>query len=106
MQISFFRGDDHQVRFNFKDKSVNPEKVFFTVKCEKGIVRMQKQLNQGITFEEGYYYITFIPADTEKLSCELNMTYDIQIIVQGKKYTVAKDDFIIEEDITTPDCEV
>lgn len=106
MTIKFFRGDDHQEKFRFKNFTGTIEKMYFTVKCENRIVRIKKRLNEGIELIDGWYCITFEPKDTENLECDKRMYYDIQIFVEGKKYTVIKGLFVLVEDITTPECEV
>lgn len=106
MNISFYRGDDHKVRFKFKNFTGAIDKMFFTVKDTNRVARIKKQLDNGISFYEGYYCIEFSPEDTDELPCYLDMIYDIEIIVGGEKKTVAKGKFILEEDVTTPDCEV
>lgn len=106
MDISFYRGDDHKVRFKFKNFTGTIDKMFFTVKCTNRQPRIKKNLDNGISRDGEYYVIEFSPADTDDLPCYLDMIYDIEIIVGGEKKTVAKGKFILEEDITTPDCEV
>lgn len=106
MEIRFYRGDNHQEKFRFKTFTGTIDKIYFTVKCVNKYPKIQKRLGDGIELIDGWYYITFLPSDTDKLSCDLKMEYDIEIIVSGKKYTVQKGSFILEEDVTTPDCEV
>ena len=106
MVINFYRGDDHQEKFRFKTFTGNIDDIFFTVKCKNRYPRIKKKLNNGIELIDDWYYITFVPADTEGLDCNIEMEYDIEIITGGKKYTVLKGVFTLEEDITTPDCEV
>jgi hypothetical protein len=107
VNIGYVRGDNHPIKFRFKTFTGDIEKMFFTVKCEKKFLRLQKTLKNGIVLkEDGYYYIDFVPEDTNNIDCDLKMTYDIQIVTSGLKYTVQKGAFILEEDITTPDCEV
>ena len=106
MIINFMRGDNHQVKFKFKTFTGSIDKMYFTVKCERKIVRVAKKLNEGIELVDGYYVITFVPEDTNELMCGIDMIYDIEIIVNGEKYTIAKDKFILEEDVTTPAEEV
>ena len=107
MEISFIRGDNHQERFRFKDFTGTVDDLFFTVKCKNRYIRIKKRLNDGINLnDDSWYYINFEPADTDNLPCDIEMEYDIQIITSGEKYTVQKGAFVLEEDITTPDCEV
>lgn len=106
MKISFFRGDDHEVKFRFPNFNGTIEMIYLTVKCSEKTTRLQKKLGDGIELVDNYYVVTFVPDDTNNLPCYLKMTYDIEIITGGKKYTVLKDEFEIEEDITLPKDEV
>ena len=105
MIIQFIRGDNHQVRFKFKTFTGVIDKMYFTVKCQLDRVRIQKKLGDGIKYENGYYTIFFVPEDTNGLMCT-EMRYDIEIIVNGETYTIMKNQFILEEDVTTPKEEV
>ena len=106
MEIKFFRGDDHLVRFRFTKYKGPIEKMYFTVKDNLRNVILTKYLDNGITKEDDWYVITFIPSDTDNLPFWDELTYDIQIIVNGKKHTIKKDVFNLEEDITRPAEEV
>lgn len=106
MMISFFRGDNHQEKFRFKKYTGKIDMVFFTVKDENKNPVIKKKLNDGISLLEEWYIINFLPEDTNNLKCDTVMKFDIEIITQGEKYTAEKGTFILDEDITTPDCEV
>lgn len=106
MEIKFFRGNDHEVKFRFPKFNGSIEKVYFTVKCGCKIKRLQKTLGNGIELVDDYYVVTFLPDDTENLMCDLAMKYDIKIITNGKKYTVHKNVFKLEEEVTTSKDEV
>lgn len=106
MKISFFRGDNHEVKFRFPNFNGTIDKIYLTVKCSEKKTRLQKKLNDGIKLEDNYYVATFVPEDTNDLPCYLKMVYDIEIITGGKKYTVIKDEFEIQEDVTLPENEV
>lgn len=106
MFISFFRGNSHQEKFRFKSFTGKVDNIFFTVKCAEKKVRIKKKLNDGIELIDGWYYLKFVPSDTDELECNERMDYDITIIVRGEKYTVQKGVFLLKENITTPDCEV
>lgn len=105
-EIKFIRGDNHQIKFKFKTQIDIIDEIYFTVKCEHKYPRIKKSLKNGIELIDGWYNIFFVPTDTDNIDCSLTMKYDIQLITGGKKFTVQKGDFILEEDITTPDCEV
>ena len=106
MTIKFVRGNDHEVRFRFKTFTGKIEKMYLTVKCSKKYKRLQKTLGNGIELIEGWYVITFVPADTNGIDCSLDMIYDIEIIVGGKRKTIKKDKFILIEEVTSPEDEV
>lgn len=106
MEIKLFRGNDHQVKFKFKNFTGTIDKMYFTVKCSSGKRRLQKKLDDGIAKENEWYVITFVPKDTNDLECYLKMTYDIEIVVEGKTYTVVKDRFVLDEEVTRPEDEV
>ena len=106
MDIEFYRGDDHQVKFKFNGFTGIVDELYFTVKCQHKYPRIKKKLGEGIELVDGWYVLTFIPSDTDGIECSLEMKYDIQLITGGKKFTVQTGEFILKEDITTPDCEV
>lgn len=105
MDIRFIRGDDHEERFRFKTFNGEIEQIYFTVKNKMKLAKIKKKLNDGIILKDGWYHLIFTPKDTDGLVRE-EMIYDIEIITNGLKYTVQKGRFILEEDVTTPDCEV
>lgn len=106
MEINFFRGNDHQERFRFKTFTGEIEKMYFAVKCKNKHIRIKKSLDNGIEFADDWYVVTFVPSDTENLPCDLEMVYGIKIVTNGKKYTVQKGAFNIEDEVVTSDCEV
>lgn len=106
MEIKFFRGDYHQTKFKFKTYKGPIDKMYFTVKCEERVVRIAKKLDDGITKDGDYYVITFEPEDTNNLPGGITMVYDIEIFVNDKPFTICKDKFTIDEDVTRPSEEV
>lgn len=107
MKIEFYRGDNHKVRFRFTKYKGEIEKMYFTVKDEVRNVILAKRLGDGSFEKDGeWYVIKFVPKDTDDLQFWLELTYDIEIIVQGEKYTIMKDEFKLKEDVTRPDEEV
>lgn len=104
--IEFYRGDNHQVKFQFKSFTGKIDEMYFTVKCEQKYPRVKKCLGNGIELIDDWYNVFFVPEDTDGIDCSLTMKYDIQIITGGKKFTVQTGEFNLLEDITTPDCEV
>lgn len=106
-EIKFFRGNYHQIRFKFKTYTGTPEKIYLTVRCEKGYKQLHKRLGNGIELVDDWYVITFLPEDTNDIDCSLDMTYDIEIVVDNKKpFTIKKDKFTLLEENTRPEDEV
>ena len=105
-EISFFRGNYHQIKFKFKTFEGTPEMIYLTVRCEKRYKQLHKRLGDGIELVDGWYVITFDPEDTNNIDCTLEMTYDIEIVVDDKPFTIKKDKFILLEENTRPEDEV
>lgn len=111
--IKMFRGDDHHVRVTVKRKLSTPPYTlvvqntagstsFLTVKKLSDDAPLV--LLQGVPFGDGStgeLAFDFVPADTENLA-PCPYTYDIQALIAGKTYTVAKGVFNLQEDVTRP----
>jgi len=111
--IKMFRGDDHHVRVTVKRKLATPPYTlvvqntagstsFLTVKKLSDDAPLV--LLQGVPFGDGStgeLAFDFVPADTENLA-PCPYTYDIQALIAGKTYTVAKGVFNLQEDVTRP----
>lgn len=106
MCISFNRGCDHEVKFKFKSYTGSIEKMWLTVKCKAKRKRLQKKLGDGIELVDGYYVVTFVPEDTYEIPCDLEMTYSIKIVTNGKKFIVKKDTFELIDGGTNKEDEV
>ena len=103
LEIKFMRGDNHYIQFKFKDFLQEVDFVYFTVRDNLDRVILTKKSGDGIEYDGEYYVISILPEDTNKLNKFLDkMVYDIEIMIAGEKFTVAKDRFIIEKDVTTP----
>lgn len=105
-KIEFFRGNYHETRFKFKTFTGIPEMIYFTVRCEKRYKRLHKRLGKGIEQVGDWFVITFLPEDTNDIDCSLEMTYDIEIVVDDKPFTIKKDKFKLLEEDTRPEDEV
>lgn len=105
--MEFTRGDTYKFKFQRLDANNKPimeksQKLWFTVKENYYSLtpKIQKTLENGITFdEEGYYHITIEHDDTK------NMNYgkyvcDIQVENDGIVTTIYKDEFILDEEVT------
>ena len=103
MQLT--RGDTAKFKFKRINAAGNvigtpADAIYFTVK-ENGYtdeILIQKTLND-IEFDGIYYHLTILPEDTNELKYG-TYHYDIEIIQDGVKTTVAFDEFIIAEEIT------
>ena len=83
--------------------------MYFTARDKNREVRIKKSLGNGIIKEGEYYIINFTPSDTnifEQIIDRLILIYDIEVIIAGETYTIAKDKIILEEDITKAEQEV
>lgn len=106
MDIKFFRGNDHQVKFKFKTFTGTPENIVFAVKSLTNEKLIVKKLNEGITKDDEWYVITFIPEDTTDINYDLKMKYAIKVIVDGKQYTAQRGKFILDDEVIRPADEV
>lgn len=117
VNISFTRGDTYGIRFQRKAEIINEDKeietkvieeisqnMWFTVKknfSDKAEVILQKTLEDGISFdEEFYYHIIINSTDTRDLKYG-EYVYDIQVENNGVVKTIAKGYFILENEVTT-----
>lgn len=103
-EIKFIKGDDHVVEYEVTGFG-EIEKAYLTVKCVERIARIKKNINNGIKISENIIRVSFTPEDTNDIPWYLEMVYDLEIISEGKKRTIIKDKFTLEEDITTPEDE-
>ena len=110
--MRIIRGDSKTITFQRKDKNKNvitemPEKMYLTIKeneYQKQAL-IQKTFDNGIKFENGTYYVDFVPEDTDSLSFG-EYVYDIEIINGDVKKTIKKDTFVIESEVTHKENEV
>ena len=114
MNIEIIRGDTKS--FKFQRKTTNnevitekPDKMFFTVKTgyySKDYL-FQKRLDTDITYkeEDSYYYFTINPSDTDKLNFE-DYVFDIEIIKNDIKKTIAKGTLKVGSEVTFAENEV
>lgn len=106
------RGDTKKYYFQRKDKdggviTEQPDSLYFTVKktvFDKTPV-LQKTLEDMTVDENSVYHFTIEPEDTDNLEYK-NYVYDIQVVQDGVKTTIAKGSFIIEEEVTFAENEV
>lgn len=110
--ISQTRGDTRKYKFQRKnaDGSVIlnvPNKMFFTVKQDftDDKVLIQKRLPDDFEIdEEGFWHFTIEPEDTNDLNYG-DYVFDVEVITDGVKSTIAKGGFVIEPEVTFADDE-
>ena len=110
--MKIIRGDSKTFTFQRKDKNgevitEKPNKMYLTIKqneYEKQAL-IQKTFDDGIRFENGTYYVDFLPEDTDNLSFG-DYIYDIEIINDGKPKTIKVDEFVIDKEVTHKENEV
>lgn len=111
--IEFYRGDTYSFKFQrFKNGEVIselPNKLYFTVKeknCSSNVA-FQKKLDDGIvkSEEDNYYHVTINPEDTDGLSY-LEYVWDIEVITDTYKKTLASGILRFKKEVTLPENEV
>lgn len=110
--MRIIRGDNKTFTFQRKNKNgeviaEKPDKMYLTIKqneYEKQAL-IQKTFDDEIRFENGTYYVDFLPKDTDSLSFG-EYVYDIEIINGDIVKTIKKDTFIIESEVTHKENEV
>ena len=104
--IEMIRGDTAGFYFQRIDAegeviTTQPESLYFTVKKNFNTIPfvLQKKLEDMRMDEEGTWHFTIEPEDTEELSYK-TYVYDIQVVQDGVKTTIAKGGFAIKEEVT------
>ena len=84
-----------------------PDKLYFTVKKKTTdkVVLIQKTLDDMQVDDDGTYHFTIEPEDTDELKY-MNYVFDIEVITDGVKTTIAKGGFTIEDEVTFAEDEV
>lgn len=102
--LTMVRGDT--LSFNMQcvnnaNETIEADNVFFTCKRaptdETAIFR--KTLDDGITFEDGWYTLRVAPEDTRKAEIG-QYYYDVEIVVGEDAYTVVRGTITIEQNIS------
>lgn len=112
MNLSIRRGDTKFYKFQRKNKDgeiilEQAEKIYFTVKKS---FRTKEALFQktieDMTFDEyGTYHFVIEPEDTDELEYG-TWKFDLQVVNDGIKSTIAIGDFIVKEEVTFAENEV
>lgn len=104
MDIHITRGDTAKFKFARKNDEgiiyVEAEKIYFSVKMtysSKELLLQKKK--EDMTFEDGYYSFQIEPEDTDDLKYG-TYVYDIEVITDTYKQTIAKGFFVIENEVT------
>ena len=107
-RISFKRGDTYAFKFQRLDAEDNvieivSQNMWFTVKKNYNTTDkiLQKTLEDGIVFDENFYYHVLINSvDTRDLKYG-DYVYDIQVENNGVVSTIAIGQFTLEQEVTT-----
>lgn len=101
--FSMVRGDTQsfELEITENNESVTVDSIYFTVKNDTHTdeVLFQKKLNDGITLTNNVYNITIDPSDTDSLDYG-RYAYDIEIIKNSIKKTIAVGVLDIKEEVT------
>lgn len=106
------RGDTRRYRFQRKDMNgqvitLLPEKIYFTVKKDwnEQAAVLQKTVADFTIDEDFVYRFTIYPDETESLKYG-DYVFDVEVIQDGVKSTIAKGKFILTEEATFAENEV
>ena len=104
--MELIRGDTGKYRFQRKDVNGDvitekADEVYFTVKTNgySDNVLIQKTIDDMEFDEEYYYHFTIEPYNTDELEFG-TYQYDIEVIQDDLKTTIARGELVIEEEIT------
>lgn len=101
--FSMVRGDTQsfELEITENNESVTVDSIYFTVKNDTHTdeVLFQKKLNDGITLTNDVYNITIDSSDTDSLDYG-RYAYDIEIIKNSIKKTIAVGVLDIKEEVT------
>ena len=104
--IQIIRGDTARFKFQRLDSNGEPimtraNSVFFTVKVDYRFpdIVIQKTLKDMTLDENGVYRFTLDPVDTDGLHFR-DYYYDLEIITENTKTTIAYGRFIINPEVT------
>ena len=107
--IELYRGDTASFHFHREDANgaviMTPaDSIFFTVK-EKGkeyetAYALQKSGEDFSMDEAGEYHFTLAPEDTNDLDFRKLYTYDIEVITNDVKTTIASGMFVLKTEVT------
>lgn len=110
--IRQIRGDTRNYRFQRLNAdgtpiTTRPDKIYFTVKkkdTDKDVV-FQKTIDDMTIDDDGTYHFTVEPTDTNGLKY-MTYVFDIEVITDGVKTTIAKGGFTVESEVTFVENEV
>lgn len=104
MDIEITRGDTARFKFARQGEGGiiydRADKLYFSVKStySSNTLVLQKTIDD-MTFNEGYYSFVIEPSDTDNLEYK-EYVYDIEVITDTYKQTIAKGKFIIDYEVT------
>lgn len=110
--ISFFRGDTYSFKFQRKRNGQViedlPKQIYFSVKDNYYTKKLifQKKLNEGIVKQDDNYYVcTINPDDTDGLDY-VEYNYDIEVVTDTYKKTIASGLLNLKKETTFVENEV
>lgn len=101
------RGDTIKYYFQRLDAEGNvitdtPESLYFTVKKDyktKDFFIQKTLADMAFDTTDSTWHFTLDPADTDNMKYG-TYVYDVQVVQDGIKTTIAKGDFVLEEEVT------
>ena len=107
MDFEFPRGDTKRFKFQLKDSEgnilvlSNTDQLYFTVKDNPRSTTplIQKKIGSGIVYNDGYYYVTISPLDTDALDYR-TYGYDIELKSDGLVKTLLIGSITLTEEYT------
>lgn len=107
MDFEFTRGDTFQFKFEIKDKEGKEllldkgAKIYFTVKKNRNSkkVLIQKTLEHGIEYRDGFYYVRINASDTSPLAYGTYI-YDIEFKQDDIVKTLVLGEISLTDEIT------
>lgn len=107
--IEFYRGDTASFHFHREDANgevimTRADRIFFTVKLKSKVYEIPyafQKRDEDFTFDEnGEYHFTIEPEDTNDLDFRELYLYDLEVITDGVKTTIASGLLILKTEVT------
>lgn len=107
--ISMTKGDTATFHFHREDAegkviTTKPDRIYFTVKAYNSVKDMpvifQKTIDDFTFDENSEYHFTIEPTDTNGMDYRGEFLYDIEVIADNVKTTIAKGHFDLTYEVT------